>query len=116
VLPVGARSFAEALQMGTEVYHSLHDLLRERGLGTGIGDEGGFAPRVENNREPLELIVEAIEKAGYQPGDQIALGLDPAASEFYQDGRYRLARENAEKSSDEMVALYEQLASEFPIR
>jgi enolase len=115
VLPVGARSFGEALQMGTEVYHSLHSLLRQRGLGTGIGDEGGFAPRVGSNREPLELIVEAIQLAGYQPAEQIALALDVAATELYRDGRYHLERENTVMTGQEMIALYEQLITDFPI-
>jgi enolase len=115
VLPIGASSFAEALQMGAEVYHSLHSLLRQRGLGTGIGDEGGFAPRVHNNREPLDLIMEAIRQAGYEPGEQISLALDPAATEFYRDGRYHLERENATKTGEEMIALYERLIADFPI-
>jgi enolase len=114
-LPVGAESFSEALRMGAEVYHSLHDLLGERGLGTGLGDEGGFAPNVRTNREPLELIVQAIEKAGYQPGEHVALALDVAATELYQDGRYRLERESTYKTAEELIALYERLLSDFPI-
>jgi enolase len=115
VLPVGAETFAEGLQMGVEVYHSLRALLHEKGLGTGIGDEGGFAPRVETNREPLELIATAIERAGYALGDQVALGLDVAATELYRDGRYHLTREDRVYTADEMIALYERLIDEFPI-
>ena len=115
VAPIGAGSFAEALQMGAEVYHTLRALLHERGLGTGIGDEGGFAPRVPSNREPLELIVEAIRGAGYAPGEQIALALDPAASEFYRDGRYQLTREDRAYTAEELIGLYERLVDEFPI-
>jgi enolase 1/2/3 len=115
VLPVGARTFAEAIQAGAEIYHSLHGLLRKRGLGTGIGDEGGFAPRVESNRAPLELIVEAVQQAGYEPGDQVALALDVAATELYRDGRYHLEREGRSCTGDEMIELYERLLSEFPI-
>lgn len=115
ILPIGAGSFAEALQMGVEVYQALKELLSERGLGTGVGDEGGFAPKVQTNREPLELIVEAIQRAGYEPGAQIALGLDPAATELYRDGRYHLFREGRSLSSEEMIAFYERLIAEFPI-
>jgi enolase len=115
VVPVGAGSFAEALRMGSEVYHSLHDLLRQRGLGTGIGDEGGFAPRVQNNREPLDLIVKAIEQAGYRAGEHVALALDPAASEFYRDGLYHLKTEDTTRTAEEMIDLYAQLIADFPI-
>ena len=115
VLPVGAGSFAEALRIGTEVYHVLHDLLAERGLGTGIGDEGGFAPRVQSNREALELLMAAIERAGYQPGEQIGLGLDVAATELFEDSHYRLAREGLTLTADELINLYEGLIEDFPI-
>jgi enolase len=115
ILPIGAGSFAEALQMGTEVYHSLHTLLRKHGLGTGIGDEGGYAPRVRDNREPLDLMVEAIQQAGYQAGEQIALGLDVAATELFRDGRYVLEKEHATMSAEEMIGLYERLVADFPI-
>jgi enolase len=115
VVPIGASSFAEALRMGTEVYHSLHSLLRERGLGTGIGDEGGFAPSVSSNREPFELIVEAIQLAGYAPGDQIALALDAAATEFFRDGLYHFAREQITRDANDLIGFYEELIAEFPI-
>jgi enolase len=115
ILPVGASSFSEALRMGAEVYHKLHDVLSERGLGTGIGDEGGFAPSLPDNRAPLDLIVEAIQAAGYTAGTQIVLGLDVAATEMYRDGRYVLEREGATRSSQEMVDLYETLVEAYPI-
>jgi len=115
VLPVGAETFSEGLRMGTEVYHALHRVLRKRGLGTNVGDEGGFAPSLPDNRAPLDLILEAIETAGYKPGDDVAIGLDPASSEFYQDGRYVLEREGARLTSAEMVAYYETLVSAYPI-
>jgi enolase len=115
VLPVGAGSFAQALQVGTEIYHSLHAVLRKHGLGTGIGDEGGFAPRVATNREPLQLISDAVEQAGYEAGKDVALSLDVAATELYRDGRYHLERENRVCTADEMIELYERLISEFPI-
>jgi len=115
VLPVGAASFRSALQMGAEVYHALHRVLQKRGLGTNVGDEGGFAPSLPDNRAPLDLILEAIETAGYTPGDDIALGLDVAASEVYQDGLYVLEREGTRKTASEMVAYYEGLVGSYPI-
>jgi len=115
VLPVGATSFHEALRMGTEVYHALHRVLRKRGHGTNVGDEGGFAPSLPDNRAPLDLILEAIETAGYKPGDDLAMGLDVAASEFYQDGQYVLEREGTRKTAAEMVAYLETLVSTYPI-
>lgn len=115
VVPIGASSFAEALRMGTEVYHSLRGLLRERGLGTGIGDEGGFAPSISSNREPFELIVEAIQLAGYAPGDQIALALDAAATELFRDGLYHFEREQITRDANELIGFYEELIAEFPI-
>jgi enolase len=115
VLPVGARSFAEGLRWGTEVYHALHATLKSRGLGTGIGDEGGFAPSLPTNRAALEVILEAIERAGYKPGEQVALGLDVAATELFDNGRYVLEREGGTKSGAELVDLYEKLCGEFPI-
>ncbi len=115
VLPVGASSFAEALRWGAEVYHALHAELKSRGLGTGIGDEGGFAPSLPSNREALEVILRAVERAGYKPGEQIALGLDVAATELLEDGRYNLPREGTAKSGAEMIDMYERLCGEYPI-
>src|SRR5438874_3858869 len=115
VLPVGAATFHEALRMGTEVYQSLKKVLHSKKLNTNVGDEGGFAPSLSSNREALEIIVVAIESAGYKPGVDIFLGMDPAASEFYENGKYLLAREGRTLSSSEMVDLYEQWIGEYPI-
>jgi enolase len=115
VLPVGASSFRAALQMGAEVYHALARVLHQRGLSTNVGDEGGFAPSLPDNRAPLELILEAIETAGYKPGDDVALGLDVAGTELFENGIYVLEREGARKSAAEMVTLYESLVSSYPI-
>ncbi len=115
VMPVGATSFAEALRMCAETYHSLKGVLKNRGLSTSIGDEGGFAPNLASNEAALEVIIEAIGKAGYRPGEQIALALDPAASEFYKDGAYVLAGEGVTKSSAEMVEYYSRLVDNYPI-
>jgi len=116
IMPVGFAAFADALRAGIEVFHTLHKVLKERGLASGVGDEGGFAPQLRTNRAPLELIVEAIEKAGYEPGTQVALAMDPAASEFFADGRYNLTGEGRTGlSSDDMIDLYEGLVNDFPI-
>jgi enolase len=115
VLPVGAPTFSEGLRMGTEVYHALHRVLAKRGLSTTVGDEGGFAPSLPDNRAPLDLILEAIETAGYKAGDDVVIGLDPASSEFYQDGVYVLEREGARLTAAEMVAYYETLVGAYPI-
>src|SRR5229473_3918752 len=115
ILPVGASTFREALRMGVEVYQGLKKVLQGKKLNTNVGDEGGFAPSLASNREALEVIVAAIEAAGYKPGVDIFLGMDPAASEFYQDGKYVLAREGRTLSSSEMIDLYEQWISEYPI-
>jgi enolase len=115
VLPVGASSFREALRMGAEVYQALKKVLHSRKLNTNVGDEGGFAPSLGSNREALEVIVAAIETAGYRPGVDIFLGMDPAASEFYENGKYVLAREGRTLTSHEMVDLYEQWIGEYPI-
>jgi enolase len=115
VMPVGAASFAEALRMCAEVYHTLKGVLKGRGLSTSIGDEGGFAPNLASNEEALAVIVEAIEKAGYKPGEQIALALDPAASEFFENGKYNLAGEGVLKTAAEMVEFYAELAAKYPI-
>ena len=113
VAPVGAATFAEALRWGAEVYHSLKAVLKARGLTTAIGDEGGFAPDLPANREALDLIVEAIEKTGLTPGQDVALALDVAATEFYEDGSYRF--EGAAKSATEMAAYYAGLVASYPI-
>ena len=115
VLPVGAESFAEAVRWCSEVYHALKKVLHDRKLNTNVGDEGGFAPSLGSNRDALEVIVAAIEAAGYEPGADIFLGLDPAASEFYHDGKYELAREGRTLTASEMVSLYEQWIGEYPI-
>src|SRR5437660_1944050 len=115
ILPVGAPTCREALRMGAEVYQSLKKVLHARKLNTNVGDEGGFAPSLSSNREALEVIVAAIESAGYKPGVDIFLGMDPAASEFYDKGKYVLAREGRTLTSSEMVDLYEQWINEYPI-
>ena len=115
VLPVGASSFHDALRMGSEVYQGLKKVLHDRKLNTNVGDEGGFAPSLGSNREALEVIVAAIETAGYKPGVDIFLGMDPAATEFYENGKYVLAREGRTLTSSEMIDLYEQWIGEYPI-
>ena len=115
VVPLGAPSFAEALRWGAEVYHALHAELRSRKLGTGIGDEGGFAPRLPSNRAALDVIMTAIQRAGYTPGEQVAMALDVAATELFTDGAYRLEREGTTKSGPEMVDLYAELCRDYPI-
>jgi len=115
IMPVGAVSFREALRMGSEVYHNLKKVLQEKGLGTGVGDEGGFAPDLGSNEEALQVIVEAIEKAGYEAGDDFYIALDPAATEFYKDGKYVLAGEGVEKTSEEMIDFYAELIDKYPI-
>jgi len=115
IQPVGVNSFAEALRAGAEIFHALKAVLKEEGLATAVGDEGGFAPNLASNRAALESIVVAIEKAGYAPGKDIYLALDCAASEFYHDGRYVLSGEGREFSSEEFVGYLEGLVSEFPI-
>ncbi|WP_024621709.1 phosphopyruvate hydratase [Metaclostridioides mangenotii] len=117
ILPVGAESFKEGLRMGAEVFHALKKVLGEKGLACGVGDEGGFAPNLDSNQEALELIVEAIGKAGYVPGKDVMLGLDVAATELYnaETKKYILAGENKELTAAEMVELYEEWAKNFPI-
>ncbi|HLG61610.1 MAG TPA: phosphopyruvate hydratase [Ktedonosporobacter sp.] len=115
VLPVGAATFREALRMGAEVYQGLKKVLHDKHLNTNVGDEGGFAPSLKSNREALELIVAAIETAGYKPGVDVFLGMDPAATELYHNGKYELAREGRTLTSREMVDLYEQWISQYPI-
>ncbi|MFW8573307.1 phosphopyruvate hydratase [Corynebacterium pseudodiphtheriticum] len=113
IAPLSATSFAEALQQGAEVYHALKAVLKERGLSTGLGDEGGFAPSVESTRAALDVIVEAIKKAGYEPGKDVALALDVASSEFYDNGSYKF--EGSELSGAEMASVYAELIAEYPI-
>ena len=115
ILPVGAASFGEALRWGAETYHVLKSVLHDRGLSTAVGDEGGFAPDLGSSEEALSLLVEAIEGAGYTPGDDIALGLDTASTEFYRDGRYRMAGEGRELTSEDMVGLLVELSGKYPI-
>lgn len=115
VMPLGAPSFKEALRMGSEIYHALKNVLKARGLATAVGDEGGFAPNLSSNEEALQVIVEAIEKAGYLPGKDVFLALDVAASELYQDGKYVLAGEGTSKTADEMIDFYEGLIDRYPI-
>jgi len=115
IFPVGAPSFAEALRWGAEVFQKLKGVLRDAGHSTSVGDEGGFAPNLKSNREAIELVLTGIEKAGYRPGEDIAIALDPAASEFYEDGSYVLAGEDAKKSSEEMLAFWEEWVSRYPV-
>jgi enolase len=115
IFPLGAPSFSEALRWGAEVFHQLKSVLNAKGLSTAVGDEGGFAPNLASNREAIELVLTGIEKAGYRPGEDIAIALDPAASEFHRDGRYVLAGEGTSKSTDEMVAFWEEWSSRYPI-
>jgi enolase len=115
VVPVGAPSFTEALRMGVEVYHALKGVLKNRGLATGVGDEGGFAPDLPGNEAALELLVEAVAKAGYEPGGEVAIALDPATSELWKDGRYELHGEGRTLDSDGMVELWRTLCGRYPI-
>jgi enolase len=115
VVPAGATSFSQALRMGAEVYHSLKTIFKDRDLSTSVGDEGGFAPALSSNKEALELIMLAISRAGYEPGLDCFLALDPAASEFYRDGKYILAREGLTLTSEQMVELYVKWVADYPI-
>ena len=115
ILPVGAPNFAEALRYGAEVFHTLKSVLKDRGLSTSVGDEGGFAPDLPSNESALELIVEAIVKAGYKPGEDISLALDCAASEFYEDGKYNLASEGRKFSAAEFTDYLDDLLSRYPV-
>jgi len=114
-MPVGATSFAEALQWGTDVYHALKGVLKARGLATAVGDEGGFAPNLPSNEEAIKVILEAIDKAGYKPGEQIMIAMDPAASEFYDNGQYILKGEGRILSGDQIVDYYADLVEKYPI-
>lgn len=114
-MPVGAPSFSEALRWGTETYHALKAVLKSKGYGVGVGDEGGFAPSLKTNEEAIELIIEAIQKAGYVPGQDIWIAMDPAASEIYEDGKYNLQKEGRVLSSEEMVDFYANWVEKYPI-
>jgi enolase len=115
VVPLGAPSFSEALRMGTETYHALHRILKDRGLSTGLGDEGGFAPHLAGNEDALRLLVLAIERAGFAPGGDVALAIDPASTTFYHGGRYGLQQGQDLRSTEEMVDYYTDLVAQFPI-
>jgi len=116
VVPVGAETFGDALRMGAEVYHSLHKVLADKELPTTVGDEGGFAPPLPKNEEAMNLLLAAIEAAGYRPGEQVAIAIDPAASEYYRDGQYVFAREGRTfKDADEMVAFWQDWCGRYPI-
>lgn len=117
IMPTGAKTFREALQMGAEIFHQLKAVLKGKGYNTAVGDEGGFAPNLSSNEEALATLIEAIEKAGYQPGDEVKLAMDVAASEMYnkEDGKYHLTGEGKSFTAEEMVAYYEELVGKYPI-
>lgn len=115
LVPYGASSATEAMRWGAETYQALKQVLKDKGLRVGVGDEGGFAPEVKSNTQPLDLIVAAIEQAGYKPGTEIGIAMDPASSEFYEDGKYILRTENKQLSSSEMIAYYEDIVKNYPI-
>lgn len=115
IMPLGAKSFAEALRMGAEVYQALKRTLSHKGLNVSVGDEGGFAPNLRTNEEAIQVIIEGIEAAGYRPGDDVAIALDPAASSFYENGKYVLAAENKTLDAGQMVDLYEEWVKKYPI-
>jgi len=115
VMPLGAESFAEGLRWGAEIYHALKEVLKDRGYTVLVGDEGGYAPALKSNSEAVELILEAIDRAGYRAGEQVGLALDPAASEFYEDGRYHLRTEGRTLDGPEMVAFWKDWVERYPI-
>src|ERR1700678_2736240 len=116
VMPVGAKSFSEALRWGVEVFHTLKGVLKKRGYNTAVGDEGGFAPSVKSNVEAIEVVLEAIQQAGFKPGEQVAIAIDPAASEFYKDGKYIFKKsDKSEKTSDEMIRFWAKWVKDYPI-
>ena len=115
VVPVGAKSIVQAVRMGAETFHSLKKILKDKGLNTAVGDEGGFAPNLESNEEAVKLIIRAIESAGYEPGSDIGLALDCAASEFYEKGKYVLKSDNKKLSADKLIDYYESLIDKYPI-
>ncbi len=117
IMPVGAPTFKEALRMGAEIFHNLKSVLKGKGMNTGVGDEGGFAPNLSTNEEAIKVIIEAIEKAGYKPGEDVCLALDVAASEFYDEktGKYNMAGEGVVRTADEMIDYFEMLTSKYPV-
>jgi enolase len=115
IVPAGAPDFAEAMRMGAETFHTLKGILKKKGLATSVGDEGGFAPNLQANEQALELIIQAVRKAGYKPGKDIFIALDPAASEFYEKGKYNLASEKKKLTSEKMIALYKKWIKAYPI-
>ena len=115
LVPAGAQSFSEALRTGAEIFHALKGVLRDKGLSTGVGDEGGFAPALGSNTAALDLLLQAIERAGYRPAEDVLLALDAAASEFFHGGRYRFRAEGKERTSEEMIAFYESLLDRYPL-
>ena len=116
IVPIGRESFSEAIRAGSEIFHALKDILHDKGMGTAVGDEGGFAPAgLKDNEEPIRLIIQAIEKAGYNPGDDVAIALDPASTEFYDKGTYTLAREKRRLSAAELIAQYAYWRERYPI-
>jgi enolase len=115
IAPVGAPNFREALRWGSETYQALKSVLKSAGYSTGVGDEGGFAPALKKNSDAIELILKAIEKAGYKPGDDIAIAIEPASSGFYEDGQYNLRTEGCKASSEEMIQLYADWVAKYPI-
>ena len=115
ILPTGAPSFSECLRFGAEIFHALREVLHGAGYATGVGDEGGFAPDLDSNQEAVEMLLRGIERAGYRPGHDVHLGLDVAASEFYENGRYELTGEGKVRSRDEMIALYQDWVARYPI-
>lgn len=115
IMPIGAKSFREALQWGSEVFHTLKKILKEKKLNTSVGDEGGYAPSLPTNESAIEIIIEAIKRAGYTPGKDISIALDPAASEIYKDGKYHLESEKKILTSEEMITFYENLTKKYPI-
>jgi enolase len=115
IIPAGAATVTEAIRIGAEVFHNLKSVLKKKGYNTAVGDEGGFAPNLKSNEEAVQVILEAIQKAGYKPGQEVLLGLDAAASEFYENGVYDLKGEGKKKSSEEMVAFYEGWIKQYPI-
>jgi enolase len=115
IVPFGAKSITEAIQMGAETFHALKKILKDKGHNTAVGDEGGFAPDLQTNEEAVKFIISAIKAAGYKPGKDIGLAMDPAASEFYKNGKYHLKSENRALSSEEMIDYYEDLIQKYPI-